>query len=491
LPGTPSDTIFQPFYRVGGAGEPESKRRFVAAKASGEERGPAASRGTTPARIAVIAALAVAVIVLAVILFGGSSGHKYTLVFQNAGQLVPDNQVLIGGSPAGTVESIGLSDDNLAEVHVSVDQELHEGTTAVIRATSLSGVANHYVSISPGPNSNPALDDGAELGLASTTTPVDIDQLFNTFPPRVRQGLSDFIRGNAAIYSGQGQNANNAYKYFGTALNRTGAFVHELNADQRLLSRFIVSSSRLTTAVAGRGEQLSSAIGNASTAFDAIAKETAAFDATLRRLPPVLRQSNTTFVNLRAALDDLEPLVNTAKPATKELAPFLAELRPVFQKLVPFTRNLKLIVHQPGKGNDAGDLLAVLPKVQDLTSSAFPHSEQAISDFQPNLDFIRAYTPDLFNAFSKLGQVAGYYDGNGHYVRAVTAGQNLFRYNAGSSELEPMSKAEQYGPFGSAAVHRRCPGGATQPTADGSNPWVGGGSVDSSECDPGDVPPGP
>jgi len=439
----------------------------------------------------VIVALAAAVIVLAVVLFSGGGGHKYTLVFQNAGQLVPDNQVLIGGSPVGKVESIGLTDDNLAEVKVSVDQQLHEGTTAVIRATSLSGVANHYVSISPGPNSNPALDEGAELGLASTTTPVDIDQLFNTFPPRVRQGLSDFIRGNAELYSGQGKNANQAYKYFGSALNRAGAFAHELNADQRLLSRFVVSSSRLTTAVAGRGEELSSAIGNASTAFDAIAGETAAFDATLRRLPPVLRQSNTTFVNLRAALDDLEPLVNTAKPATKELAPFLAELRPVFQKLVPFVHNLRLVVNRPGKANDAAELLAVLPKVQNLTSSTFPHAEQAISDFQPNLNFIRAYTPDLFNAFSKLGQVTGYYDGNGHYLRATTAGQNLFRYNAGSSELEPIHKSEQFEPFGSTEVNRRCPGGATQPAADGSNPWVGGGSVDSSECDPGDVPPGP
>jgi phospholipid/cholesterol/gamma-HCH transport system substrate-binding protein len=479
------------FYRVGGAGEPESKRRFVAAKPLGEERGPAASRGTTPARIAVIAALAVAVIVLAVVFFGGGGGHKYTLVFQNAGQLVPDNQVLIGGSPAGTVESIGLSDDNLAEVHVSVDQELHEGTTAAIRATSLSGVANHYVSISPGPNSNPALDDGAELGLASTTTPIDIDQFFNTFPPPVRKGLEDFIKGNATIYSGQGKNANDSYKYFGTALNRATAFAGELNADQRLLSRFVVSTAGLTSAIAGRGEQLSSAISNASTAFDAIAGETAAFDATLRRLPPVMRQSNTTFVNLRAALDDLEPLIDTAKPATKNLAPFLAELRPVFQKLVPFTRNLKLVVTQPGKGNDLADLLATLPKVQNLTSSAFPHSEQAISDFQPNLDFIRAYTPDLFNAFSKLGQVAGYYDGNGHYVRAATSGQNLFRYDAGSSELEPITKSEQYAPFEDVRVHARCPGGATQPAPDGSNPWVGGGSVDSSECNPGDVPPGP
>lgn len=430
-------------------------------------------------------------IVLAIVFFSGGGGHKYTLIFQNAGQLVPDNQVLIGGSPAGTVESIGLTDDNLAEVKVEVDQELHEGTTAVIRATSLSGVANHYVSISPGPNSNPALEDGAELGLSSTTTPVDIDQLFNTFPPPVRKGLSDFIRGNAAIYSGQGKNANNSYKYFGTALNRVTAFARELNADQNLLSRFIVSSAKLTSAVAGRGEQLSSAVSNANTAFESIASQNEAFDQTLRELPPVLRQSNTTFVNLRAALDDLEPLVNTAKPATKELAPFLAELRPVFQKLVPFTRNLKLVVHRPGKGNDAADLLTTLPAVQELTSKAFPHSEAAIGAFQPNLNFIRAYTPDFFNAIGKLGQVSGYYDGNGHYVRAATATQNLFKYNATTSELEPISRDEQYDPYESVQGRRRCPGGATQPAADGSNPFVGGGSVSPSECNPADVPPGP
>lgn len=466
----------------------------MAAKPLGEEKGPAASRGASPARIAALVALAAAVIVLAVVLLSGGGGHKYTFVFQNAGQLVPDNQVLIGGAPAGTVESIGLTDNNLAAVHVEVEQELHEGTTAAIRATSLSGVANHYVSISPGPNSNPPLEEGAELGLSSTTTPVDIDQFFNTFPPRVREALGEFIRGNAAIYSGEGKtgNANRSYKYFGTALNRAGAFARELNADQRLLSRFIVSSARLTTAVAGRGEQLSSAISNANTAFGAIASQNRAFDATLRELPPVLRQSNTTFVNLRAALDDLEPLVETAKPATRELAPFLAELRPVFEKLVPFTHNLRLVVHQPGKGNDAGDLLATLPSVQELTSKAFPHSEAAIKAFQPNLDFIRAYTPDLFNALGKLGQVAGYYDGNGHYVRAATAAQNLFRYDESNGELEPITRAQQYEPFGSSApVRRRCPGGATQPAADGSNPWVGGGSVSSSECNPGDVPPGP
>jgi phospholipid/cholesterol/gamma-HCH transport system substrate-binding protein len=442
----------------------------------------------------VLAALAVAVIVLAFVLFSGNGGHKYTLVFQNAGQLVPDNQVLIGGSPAGTVNSIELSDENLAEVHVEVEQQLHEGTTAVIRATSLSGVANHYVSISPGPNSNPALEDDSDLGLASTTTPVDLDQLFNTFPPSVREGLANFIKGNAQNFEGRGEEGQEAFKYFGPALNRVRAFAGELNADQRLLEQFVVSSARLTSAVAGRGEELSSAISNADTAFDAIAAQTVAFDQTLRVLARVLRQSNTTFVNLRAALDDVEPFVDAAKPATKDLAPFLAELRPVFSKLVPFTRNLRLTVDRPGSANDAAELLGDLPTVQERASRTFPHSEDAIAAFQPNLDFIRGYTPDLFNAVGKIGAAGGYYDGNGHYVRASLSALNLFGLEG--ETLDPIAPAEQFNAFGASAdVKRRCPGGATQPPPDGSAPFVdpprSGSSVSSSECNPADAPPGP
>jgi phospholipid/cholesterol/gamma-HCH transport system substrate-binding protein len=438
-------------------------------------------------------ALAAAVIVLGILLFSGNGNHKYTLVFQNAGQLVTDNQVLIGGSPVGSVESIELTDDNLAEIHIAVDQELHEGSTAVIRATSLSGVANHYVSISPGPNSDPALEDGATLGLGSTTTPVDLDQLFNTFTPSVREGLADFIKGNAQNYAGRGEEANESFKYFGTALNRVEALAAELNADQRLLSQFVVNSAKLSSTVAGRGEELTSAISNANTAFDAIASQNTAFDATLRELAPVMRQSNTTFVNLRAALDDVEPFVDAAKPATKDLAPFLAELRPIFQKLVPFTRNLRLTVDRPGSGNDAAELLGDLPTVRERASRTFPHAEQAIADFQPNLDFIRGYTADFFGAVGKIGTAAGYYDGNGHYVRVSPSGLNLFELEG--ETLAPISPSEQFDAFGEVTTKERCPGGASQAPADGSAPFVdpphSDSSVSSSECNPSDAPPGP
>lgn len=458
----------------------------MAAKPQGEEKRSATSRGTTPARLAAIGALLAVVVVLAIVLFSGGGGHKYTFLFQNAGQLVNDNQVLVGGSPVGTVSSIELSPENLAEVNVSVDQELHEGTTAVIRATSLSGVANHYLSISPGPNSSPALEEGQTLGLSSTTTPVDIDQVFNAFTPKVREGLQNFIKGNAKIYEGRGKEANESYKYFGPALNRAAAFASELNSDEQLLSRFLVSSSKLTTAVAGKGQQLSDAISHANTAFKSISGENVALDRALRELPPVLRQSNTTFLNLRAALDDVEPLVDTAKPATRNLAPFLAELRPVLTKFIPFTQNLTRTLDREGQHDDATELLATLPTVERLASSTFPHAEDAIAAFQPQLNFARSYTPDLFNALGHLGAVAGTYDGNGNYVRASISGQNLFEYEGG--KLDPITRGDQFNGFTSTSTPRRCPGGATQPAPDGSNPYVSpthtGSSVDASECNP-------
>ena len=468
----------------------------MAANPLGEERGRATSRRTTPARIAAVAGLAIVVIALLVILLSGGSSHKYKLVFQNASQLVNGNQVLIGGHPVGSVEEISLTDDNLAEIEVSVDQELHEGTTAAVRATSLSGVANHYITISPGPNSNPGLEEGTTLGLGSTTSAVDLDQFINSFPGSVRKALGKFIRGFGEWYSGIGPEANAAYKYFAPGLNRAAAFAHGLNADSRLLTQFVVNTSKLSTAVSERGEQLTSAISNANTAFNAIADQTQAFNQMLELLPPVFRQSNTTFVNLRAALDDLDPLVETAKPATKNLAPFLADLRPVLERSIPVFRNLRLTVARPGFANDTRELLAALPAVQQRASRAFPHAEGAIESFQPNLNFLRAYVPDILNGFARVGQVTGNYDGNGNYARVSFSDLNLFKRNPSTGLLEPIKPSEQYDALAPPSpVRRPCPGGASQPAPDGSSPFVeppfAGAGVNTSECNPNDAPPGP
>ena len=452
------------------------------------------TRRPTVARIAAFGAIVLFVILIVALVFNGNGGYGYNLLFQNGGQLVSGNQVLIGGTPVGSVDSIKLTPDNLASVHVTVDQQLHEGSTAVIRATSLSGEANHYVSISPGPNSNPAMSSCATMSLASTTTSVDLDQLFNTFTPRNRQALSEFVQGNAAIYANRGPEANQTYKYFGPALNRTSAFFGELTADQRLLRRFVVGSADLFTSLSRQHDALSSSVANANTAFASIAGQSASLDQALRQLPQTFRQGSTTFVNLRAALDDLDPLVNTSKTATRNLAPFLADLTPVLRKAVPVFRNLKLTVARPGAANDLAYTLEKLPTIQSRAAKAFPHAVKAIQDYQPTLNFARPYTPDILNGLAKLGQVTAYYDGVGHYIRA-SVGTNLFDYNGGTKMLEPISPSDNYNAFGPVHLRSPCPGGGTQSAPDNSNPFVnppwGASSVTTTDCVPGDAPPGP
>src|ERR1700712_1302536 len=313
----------------------------------------------TLARGATLAALVVAVVVVALLVTGGSK-HEYTLVFQSAGQLVKDNDVQVGGRRIGRVADIKLSDKTLAEVRIQVDEPyapLHLGTTATIRSGSLSGVANRYIALAPGPNSAPKLDDGQTLGLDRTTTSVDLDQLFDTLDPKTRASLQKVIRGSATQYRGKGAKANEALKYFNPALSTTSRLVNELDRDQQSLQDFIIYTARATTALAERRNDVSGLVSNANTAAGAIASESDSLNEALKALPQTLRQANTTFVNLRSTLDDLDQLVDASKPVAPKLAPFFRQLRPLITDARPTIRDLSTLLSKPGAGNDLIDLL--------------------------------------------------------------------------------------------------------------------------------------
>ena len=198
------------------------------------------------ARVAAIGALLVAAAVVAIVLLSGGGGTRYQMVFQTAGQLVKGDQVQVGGRPIGSVQNIELTNDNLARVTAELNEfaPLHQGTSAVIRQTSLSGIANRYISLNLGPNSAPELKDGATIPTERTTTPVDLDQLFNTLDPKTRAALQQVIQGSAQQYIGKGPQANQSAHYFNPALSSTDQLVREVDYDQQALTDFIVNSSR-------------------------------------------------------------------------------------------------------------------------------------------------------------------------------------------------------------------------------------------------------
>jgi phospholipid/cholesterol/gamma-HCH transport system substrate-binding protein len=451
-------------------------------------------------RVAVFGAIAVAAVLVALVVLGGGSKHEYKLVFQTAGQLVNDNSVEIGGRRVGAVKNIELTEDNRAEVTVEIEEPyapLHRGSTAVVRGASLSGVANRYVALTPGPDSEPELEDGAQITEDSTTSIVDLDQLFNTLDEPTRDGLTKVIQGFGDWYAGRGADGNAAAKYFAPSLSATKNFVGQLAADQKGLETLVRETSKVVTALGERGPTLTALVSNTNTSLGAIAAENQSLAEALDLLPQTLRRGSTTFVNLRAALVDLEALVNASGESTKNLAPFLRELTPLLKDAKPTVAQLSKLISTPGASNDFTDLMTDAPALAKQAEPGFKNSIAALNRSIPVLTFIRPYSPEFAGWLKDFGQGAANYDANGHFAR-ISPAFNSFRYDAGSNEFVPVPDSQRQPGLPGGGVPGftqpgqlipRCPGSATQPLPDGSNPYRDrSGDLD---CNPQIVPPGP
>ncbi len=420
----------------------------------------------------------------ALAMFGNGGSYKVHAVFESAGQLVKGNEVRVGGQPIGTITDIDLDDSANAVVTMEVEDDLaplHEGTTATIRATSLSGIANRYVSLQPGPNSEDEIADGGRLGVDDTTAPVDLDVLFNTLDAKTRGGLRNLIRGFGTQYDGRGIEAAESTKYFAPFLGSTARLTREIALDQAIFERLIKDGSSTVSTIAAKRDDLSALVSNTNQAMAAIGDESASLQRALELLPNTLRKANTTFVNLRATLDDLQLLVDESKPATKELAPFFRRLRPLVADARPTVADLSELIDKPGSDNDLTELTALQPRLAELTAKVFPRAVRTLDRAQPVISYARNYTPDIAGWITKFAEVAGYYDANGHYARV----QPVFSptvYANGSLTAVPFERHfEGY----ERGILRHCPGAATQPPPDGSAPLTVEG------CNPADVPPGP
>jgi phospholipid/cholesterol/gamma-HCH transport system substrate-binding protein len=447
------------------------------------------------ARGTALAALVLAVAVAAYLLvFRPAGGHDYTLIFQNAGQLVKGDDVQVGGRRVGSVRSIELTNDNQAAIKIKVEEPyapLHEGTKAVIRLTSLSGIANRYVGLTLGPNNDRKLDDGATLATDSTTTVVNLDQIFDALDAKTRGDLQGVIKGFARQYQDKGPEVGQSAKYFNPLLSTSRVLANQLTEDEGALTRFLVNSSEAVTAIAERRSDLADLVGNANQTAGAIAAENVAFSRALQLLPTTLRRANTTFVNLRATLDDLDVLVAASKPATKKLAPFLRELRPLVHDARPTIHDLRLLVRRSGPNNDLVEATRKMPALQRVATPAFRNGTRALVKAQPVLDFIRPYTPEFVGWLRDFGQGASNYDANGHFAR-IQPMFNAFSFtdNPAGGVLTPIPPSQRMDGLQSGVI-RRCPGAASQPPPDHSAPYTDNGNLGPDDCDPSLALPGP
>ena len=453
-------------------------------------------------RAAAAAALVLALGFLAYFLLGGSRAYEVTVNFQSAGQLVKGNLVQTAGHRIGLVEEIELTDDGQAAVRISVDDRyapLRAGTQATIRQASLSGVANRYIDLQLPPGDvQEKIEDGGEIPVAQTTTAVDLDQLFSLFDSRTRKGLRNVVRGFGASYEGKSQMANAGWEYLTPSLVASRRLFEELSYDRHALQSFLVSNSKLVTDLAERREDVSLLVDGLADTFGAIAEQKTSLQQAIGELPPFMRRANSTFLNLRATLDDLDPLVEESIPVTPKLRRVVGELRPFAEEAAPTFRRLADLVRRSGGHNDLIELAhAVIPFSQVATKPAVYNGEERPGSFATSAESLRAQTPqfafqrpyavDLTGWFDDFSH-SGIYDANGSASRVATTVSAFAFLNGQLLPVPEELRGEVVSQVAALGQTNRCPGSTERPAEDGSNPfqeYKGEGA-----CDPSQTPPG-
>jgi phospholipid/cholesterol/gamma-HCH transport system substrate-binding protein len=438
-------------------------------------------------RLAAAGALGIAVIAVLIVLLTGGSGYVVNAQFTDAGQLVPGDLVVVAGHSVGSVGSIGITRNGLANVQLDISgsglDPLSTNTTATIGQLSLTGVTNRFVSLSPGAGGG-TIASGGTLPSTRTHGIVDLDVVLDALTPRVRGSLQQILRTGAyLVRQPTGSDLDRLARYLNPALSQTTQLGAEVVADKFALDRLVSSTAQLTGALAGRSSDLAGAVTSTAQTLSEIAGQRAALADAIERAPGVLEQSDGVLTDADYALGVLNPSLVALRPAAPKLAALLKSIVPFANDMVPTVQGVVKLL--PG----ARQALLEFPPVERASVPAIASLASAVKAVTPILSGLRPYTPDviggLFNGVA--GSTGGEYDANGHFLhtRLVLGGDSLDGLLAvlgDASGKVPVLDGTRTG------LVAACPGGGGFPSADGSSPWTSPDSEPSAGpiCKPAD-----
>ena len=424
------------------------------------------------ARVAAVAAVAIAAV--AVVLLLATSGSTYVLhaEFSDAGQLVGGDLVMVGGHKVGSVGAIKLSANGQADVELDISDQsitpLRRGTMATIGQLSLTGVANRFVGLTPGPGT--PIPSGGTLSSTQTRGIVDLDTLLDSFTPRVRASLDGLLRAGAYLVSQPTASQLNKFnRYLNPAFSQVAQLGAEVVADKFALQRLVASSAQVSTALASRQSDLGGLVTNTAATFRELAAERTALQDQLERAPAVLSQSTRVLGDVDRTLPVLDPMLADLQPVGGPLARLLGAVIPASQNALPTVNAVLALVPKAEAA-----LRAFIP-AERIATPAVRSLTRSLQQILPILAGFRAYVPDVVAGFFNgvAGAEGGNYDANGHYLKGLLTLQGGGNELSGLLNLVGKSSAG-LGPFNGerTGLLAPCPGGGNPPAADLSNPWT-------------------
>ncbi|MBC9731866.1 MCE family protein [Nocardioides marmotae] len=240
-------------------------------------------RLTLRAAGALVAALLLVGTVL--VLVGGDGGgqKKVTAHFARAVSIYPGTEVRILGVPVGEVTAVVPEGTSVrVDMEYDASYDVPADARAVIVTPTL--VADRFVQLTPVHTEGPVLADGADIPLAETASPVELDRIYeslstlaNALGPNGanRNGsLDTLLASGAEALDGQGRTANqlirdlsaaattfgdNSGDLFGT-VRQLDAFTRTLARNDGLVDEFMGDLARATNQLSGERQELGQAL---------------------------------------------------------------------------------------------------------------------------------------------------------------------------------------------------------------------------------------
>ena len=270
--------------------------------------------------------------------FGPATTYTIRMDFTNADGLVQNEDVTIAGVKVGAIKGLQVRDKVAVVTAEITDRKfvpLHNGTKALIRQLSLLG--NKYVEIFPGQANGGQLRDGAELGVDSTTSPTDLDQINAIFDAPTREKLkAATLQGQIAL-GGRAQTLNADLLQLRNLAVAAEPVTGILDTHQVALDRATVSFDTLTQKLVREDAALRGLVNHGSSVLAALQAHDTELagllqhgDASLTRLDAVLNGNENNlaafFARQPSTLKATDYNVNSSIPITQATLPLLDPL---------------------------------------------------------------------------------------------------------------------------------------------------------------------
>jgi virulence factor Mce-like protein len=377
------------------------------------------------------AAALVLVVVLATAAGGSNGGYTVRAIFDDAGNLIPGENVKIDGVKVGTVSSVTPTPEAKAAVVFSIEnpgfQDFRDDASCEIRPQSLIG--EKYVDCLPtqprveGTPLPPPLQkiaggrEGAGqylLPVKNTSSPVDVDLLGDIQRLPERERFTIILNELGAGLAGRGSDLNEVIKRANPALRELDRVLEILANENHVLAKLAVDSDQALAPLARVRGRVADFITQANTVAQAGAATRGSLARNLALFPPFLEQ-------LGPALERVQRFAEQTTPAFTNLEVAAPGIDKAFTSLPAFGKSNEKFFENLGQtakvsGPALTGVRPLLKRLETLGKAAVPFSNN-FSELFESLQKTGGLERIMDFIFLGTGSANGY-DSLGHFLRA-------------------------------------------------------------------------